>query len=162
MIELIRPCEFPDGKQFLALGKDWHYRLGMTGRWERCPGTMLGEHTGRDIKCPAGTPLLSPLDGRVITAGWMDPANTLKGLGFRVMLELREKQKSFDGGMVYPYVSIGHMSEIFVVKGGQVIAGKTILGLSGQTGNAEGAHVHVQATDPRFTDPLQFMQFNWR
>ena len=84
-------------------------------------------HTGIDIGIPTGTPVKTTMDGRVIHAGW----NT-QGYGNLVIVE---------NGAYRTYYA--HLSSIPVAVGDEVKAG-TIIGLSGNTGNSTGPHLHYE------------------
>ena len=97
----------------------------------------MGQHGGRDIVCPAGTPVRAPESGIVLLAGWQDALDKRKGFGLRVMLQ-------FPRGLV---CTLAHLSEITVKAGDRVTRGQTV-GRSGSTGNSTGAHLHVQLEFP--------------
>jgi murein DD-endopeptidase MepM/ murein hydrolase activator NlpD len=84
-------------------------------------------HMGLDISAPVGTPVLSPADGVVISAG-------------------REAEY---GRMVcvdhgHGYTSkYGHLHEIHVKAGDRVQAGQ-VLGTVGTSGNTTGPHLHYE------------------
>jgi len=89
-------------------------------------------HTGIDIGIPTGTPVKTTMDGRVIHAGW----NT-QGYGNLVIVE---------NGAYRTYYA--HLSSIPVSVGDEVKAGTTI-GLSGNTGNSTGPHLHYEIRQNR-------------
>lgn len=84
-------------------------------------------HHALDIAVPVGTPVKATMDGRVIHAGW----NT-QGYGNLVIVE---------NGPYRTYYA--HLSNIPVSIGDEVRAGTTI-GLSGNTGNSTGPHLHYE------------------
>lgn len=86
-----------------------------------------GRHKGLDIGIPVGTPIRSTMDGRVVHAGWND-----QGYGNLVIVE---------NGAYRTYYA--HLSSIPVSVGEFVRAGTTI-GLSGNTGNSTGPHLHYE------------------
>lgn len=86
-----------------------------------------GGHNGLDIGIPVGTPIISTMDGRVVHAGW----NT-QGYGNLVIVENGEYRTYY-----------AHLSSIPVSVGDSVAAGTTI-GLSGNTGNSTGPHLHYE------------------
>ena len=101
-------------------------------------------HTGIDYACPIGTPILTADDGYVIFAG-----NNPKTYGKYVVI-------SHGNGYVSYYA---HLSELKAecsqrVKKGQVI------GLSGNTGNSTGPHLHFEIRDNsgKPIDPKPLMQ----
>jgi len=100
--------------------------------WGRPVGGRLTQayhahHNGLDFGVPVGTPVRSTMDGRVVYAGWND-----QGYGNLVIVE---------NGAYRTYYA--HLSSIPVVVGQQVSAG-TVIGLSGNTGNSTGPHLHYE------------------
>jgi murein DD-endopeptidase MepM/ murein hydrolase activator NlpD len=71
--------------------------------------------------------LYALMGGEVIYAGWTDV-----GYGNLVVIEN-------DGVLLY----LGHLDQIYVQEGSLVTAGD-VVGLSGNTGNSSGPHVHVE------------------
>lgn len=147
--------EFPDGKGFGEWGPMWGYHFDEKGQWIKGMvekgGILVGQHGGRDILCPKGTVLVSPVDGKIMRAGWQDPANTKRGYGLSVMIYLEQHK-----GMI---LTGGHFSLLFVVDDEKIRRG-TRIGLSGDTGNAAGAHSHwqLEKDGPYPRSPLNF---NW-
>ncbi|MEN4010652.1 MAG: M23 family metallopeptidase [Bellilinea sp.] len=94
-------------------------------------------HNGLDFGIPVGTPVRTTMDGQVVYAGWNH-----QGYGNLVIVE---------NGAYRTYYA--HLSSIPVSVGQQVTAG-TVIGLSGNTGNSTGPHLHYeirvnrQAIDP--------------
>lgn len=84
-------------------------------------------HNGLDFGIPVGTEIKSTMDGNVVYAGWND-----QGYGNLVIVE--------NGGYKTYYA---HLSSIPVSVGDSVSAGATI-GLSGNTGNSTGPHLHYE------------------
>jgi murein DD-endopeptidase MepM/ murein hydrolase activator NlpD len=82
-------------------------------------------HNGTDYGVPVGTPVWSVGEGRVITAGWHG--------GYGRLVEV-----SHPNGWVSQYA---HLSKI-MVRPGQHVHQKDIVGLVGQTGLATGPHLH--------------------
>lgn len=95
-------------------------------------------HRAIDLAVPEGTPVRATMDGQVVFAGW-----DTHGYGNLVILE---------NGPYRTYYA--HLSEIPVQVGQQVRAGE-VIGLSGNTGNSTGPHLHYeirlngQPIDPR-------------
>jgi murein DD-endopeptidase MepM/ murein hydrolase activator NlpD len=97
-------------------------------------------HIGIDIGVPIGTPVLTTHSGRVTYAGW----STL-GYGNLVVVE--------NGRFITYY---GHFDAVYVTVGQWVDSG-TVLGLSGNTGNSTGPHLHYETRiDNVPVDPLTF------
>lgn len=88
-----------------------------------------GAHMGVDIGVAAGTPLYTPVDGEVVTAGEMG------GYGIAVYLKTS-----------FGYLLLGHLSSVTVKPGQRVKAG-TLVGYSGNTGFSFGAHLHLEVRD---------------
>ena len=86
-------------------------------------------HTGIDYGCPAGTHILASADGTVMAAGWDN-----SGYGFRVIL------KHGDGRATL----YAHLDSISVNLFDKVLQGEEI-GISGNTGNTTGPHLHFEA-----------------
>lgn len=156
-IKLLRPCgiEFPDGKQFAEWGPLWGYHFDAEGNWVRGQaehlGEMMGQHGGLDIKCPTGTPLISPSDGKILVAGWQDPTNPKKGYGIHVLIELPDP-----AGWI---LTGGHFSTLFMIGGDSVKRGEPV-GVSGETGNVDGPHSHWQLEKPGQYPRMPF-NFEW-
>ena len=94
-------------------------------------------HNGLDFGIPVGTPIKSTMDGKVVHAGWNN-----QGYGNLVIVENASYRTYY-----------AHLSSIPVSVGDLVTAG-TAIGLSGNTGNSTGPHLHYeirknnQPTDP--------------
>ena len=84
-------------------------------------------HNGLDIGIPVGTPIQTTMDGTVVHAGWNN-----QGYGNLVIVENGEYRTYY-----------AHLSSIPVSVGDPVKAGTTI-GLSGNTGNSTGPHLHYE------------------
>ncbi len=107
----------------------------------RMEGATPGLHRGVDLVAPAGTPIRPLLSGRVRFAG------TMRGFGKVVWIDHSESLLSL----------YAHLSEIRVTTG-QSIEKHDVLGLSGQSGNAQGAHLHMEIWRWGWeVDPVTFM-----
>ncbi len=94
---------------------------------------------GIDIGTPRGTPILAAASGEVIVArgsGWNG------GYGEYVVI-------AHDNGTQTVY---GHLSKVYVSYGETVVQGQ-VIGLSGNTGNSTGPHLHFEVRGAR--NPLQ-------
>jgi murein DD-endopeptidase MepM/ murein hydrolase activator NlpD len=80
-----------------------------------------------------GTPANSPVSGEVVDVG----NNKTMGNFVRI--------RTADGNVL----TAAHWDKLNVAKGDQVEAGKTTLGLVGQTGNATGPHIHFEYRDSK-------------
>lgn len=96
------------------------------------PGASTN-HKGLDIKVPVGTTVNATGGGRVVWAGWQDNNNHKAGFGQYVKID--------HGNGTFSYV--GHLSRVDVKPGDIVQPGQQV-GLSGNTGNSSGPHVHYQ------------------
>ena len=84
-------------------------------------------HMAFDIGIPVGTPIKTTMDGTVVHAGWND-----QGYGNLVIIE---------NGAYRTYYA--HLSSTPVSVGDEVAAGM-VVGLSGNTGNSTGPHLHYE------------------
>ncbi len=98
-------------------------------------------HSGYDIACDTGTPIVAADSGTVVYSGW------LGGYGYCVMVD-------HGGGLVSLY---GHNSELWVSEGQYVQQGETIA-LAGSTGWSTGPHCHFEARlNGELTDPMNYL-----
>ena len=116
-----------------------------SGRFTTCYEMRWGTmHYGVDIAAPIGTPIYSPLGGRVLRAG---PAS---GFGLAVYIQ-------HDDGSVTVY---GHINDYFVTAGQWVSAG-TVIAEVGNTGQSTGPHLHFEVhADGLYqgrTDPMPWL-----
>ncbi|RBY98102.1 M23 family peptidase [Blastococcus sp. TF02-8] len=116
-----------------------------SGRFTTCYEMRWGTmHYGVDIAAPIGTPIYSPLAGRVLRAG---PAT---GFGLAVYVQ-------HDDGSVTVY---GHINDYFVRAGQRVSAGEVIAEV-GNTGQSTGPHLHFEVhTDGMYqgrTNPIPWL-----
>lgn len=94
------------------------------------PGPYIaGVHTGIDYAVPVGTEVHSPRYGKVITSAWDE-----KYYGNYIIIEW------WRGGERY---LLAHLSERKVREGQRVRRGQ-VVGLSGNTGNSTGPHLHAE------------------
>lgn len=93
----------------------------------RLNGWLPDLHEGVDVRVPEGTPVRAMAPGRVLRAG---PAG-----GYGLLVEIDHGR-----GTVTRYA---HLSELHV-RSGQQLRGRDVIGLSGSTGNARGAHLHFE------------------
>jgi murein DD-endopeptidase MepM/ murein hydrolase activator NlpD len=85
-------------------------------------------HYGIDIGAPQGTPIRAAMNGTVVFAGWNN-----QGYGNLVILEHSNGTRTY----------YAHMSTISVSPG-MSIAGGSIIGQVGSTGNSTGPHLHFE------------------
>jgi murein DD-endopeptidase MepM/ murein hydrolase activator NlpD len=113
--------------------ENYVFTSGYGARW----GTT---HCGIDLAVPTGTDVMAAADGTVIQSGWNG------GYGISVYLQ-------HDDGSVTRY---GHMSETCVIVGEYVTQGE-VVGLSGNTGDSTGPHVHFEIRiDGAAVDPSAY------
>ena len=99
-------------------------------------------HNGIDLAVNVGTPVKSSTAGTVIQSGWNG------GYGISVYVDCGD-------GMVIRY---GHLSETSV-EVGQTVAQGDLLGLSGNTGNSTGPHLHFEMrVNDEVVDPLEYVK----
>lgn len=115
MIKLRRNLFEGDGILTQGFGEhpEWYSGFGLKG------------HNGIDYGIPTGTPLYSCINGKVI-----EKLNDTVGYGMYVKIENDEC------GVIY-----GHMKRWDIEVGQEVVAGQQI-GLSDNTGNSTGPHLH--------------------
>ena len=96
-------------------------------------------HHGIDYVAPAGSPLWSVADGRVMYRGWAG--------GFGNLVKIRH-----NNGYVSYYAHLSRFAKGLAV--GQTVQQKQVIGYVGQTGLATGPHVCFRiAKDGRYVDP---------
>ena len=95
-------------------------------------------HEGVDIRAPLGTIVRTPVIGEVFQAGeW-------GFYGKRVAIRFLVNDKQYE-------VYLAHLSRIDV-RIGQIVAASEQVGLSGNSGNSTGPHLHMTLRDP--SNPL--------
>lgn len=100
-------------------------------------------HTGVDIACPAGTPILAADDGVVTRVQYIET-----GYGHNIMIDHGD-------GVVTLY---GHMTTIYVKNGETVKRGQEI-GLEGSTGRSTGPHLHFEVRiNGKIYNPLNYIK----
>lgn len=91
----------------------------------------VSSHTGTDIACAEGTPILAAADGTVTVANGLDSWGG--SYGYYVQI-------NHGNGLETLYA---HCSSICVTTGQQVQAGQ-VIGYVGHTGRATGSHLHLE------------------
>ncbi|MEV8093742.1 M23 family metallopeptidase [Kitasatospora sp. NPDC085879] len=103
-----------------------------------------GFHTGVDFAVRPGTPLVAVGDATVVSAGWAG------AYGNQVVLKLSDGH----------FAQYAHMSKLGVHAGQKMHAGDRV-GLSGNTGNSTGPHLHFEIrTANRYgavIDPVKYL-----
>jgi murein DD-endopeptidase MepM/ murein hydrolase activator NlpD len=98
------------------------------------PGShwKLGRHTGVDFSVPTGTKVVSAMEGTVLEAG----VNVSWGPSYGISVIIDHGQ-----GIRAIYA---HLSALKVKKGDKVEEGE-LIGLSGNSGNSTGPHLHFES-----------------
>ncbi|MFJ3700281.1 MULTISPECIES: peptidoglycan DD-metalloendopeptidase family protein [unclassified Streptomyces] len=105
---------------------------------QRGSSWSTGLHTGVDFVVPTGTPVKAIGPGEVVTAG--------PGGDYGNQVVIRHEDGTFS--------QYAHLSEAKAVVG-QSVQGGTLIGWSGETGNASGPHLHFEIrTGPAFGSDL--------
>ena len=91
----------------------------------------VSSHTGTDIACAEGTPILAAADGTVTVANGLDSWGG--SYGYYIQID-------HGGGLETLYA---HCSSICVTTGQQVQVGE-VIGYVGHTGRATGSHLHLE------------------
>ena len=91
----------------------------------------ISSHTGTDIACAEGTPILAAADGTVTVANGLDSWGG--SYGYYIQID-------HGGGLETLYA---HCSSICVTTGQQVQAGQ-VIGYVGHTGRVTGNHLHLE------------------
>ena len=104
----------------------------------------VSSHTGTDIACAEGTPILAAADGTVTVANGLDSWGG--SYGYYIQID-------HSGGLETLYA---HCSSICVTTGQQVQAGQ-VIGYVGHTGRATGSHLHLEVSvDGNRADVLRY------
>ena len=104
----------------------------------------VSSHTGTDIACAEGTPILAAADGTVTVANGLDSWGG--SYGYYIQID-------HGGGMETLYA---HCSSICVTTGQQVQAGQ-VIGYVGHTGRVTGNHLHLEVRiDGNRADAMQY------
>ena len=104
----------------------------------------VSSHTGTDIACAEGTPILAAADGIVTVANGLDSWGG--SYGYYIQID-------HGGGLETLYA---HCSSICVTTGQQVQAGE-VIGYVGHTGRATGNHLHLEVrVDGNRADAMQY------
>ncbi|MDE2876166.1 MAG: M23 family metallopeptidase [Gemmatimonadota bacterium] len=114
----LQACQTPQWPVRGPVGSPFGVRgVGLTG----------DVHRGIDLAVGVGTPVRPVLSGRVRSAG------TMRGYGKVIRID-----HGRDALSVY-----AHLSEI-LVREGQQVTQRTVIGRTGQSGNATGPHLHFE------------------
>ncbi len=92
-------------------------------------------HRGLDFRCPKGTPVIAYRDGTIQRAGEHE------ALGNRIWLYCDVPKEKKAVRALY-----AHLAKVSVVQGQKVKEGE-IIGLTGDTGRADGPHLHFEVRE---------------
>ncbi len=108
-------------------------------------GRELQQHRGLDIAMPTGTPIRAGLSGTVRYVGH-DPV-----MGNYIIINA-------DG--VEHTMKYGHCDEVRVSAGDKVVAGETVIGTVGNTGQSTGPHLHLEILENgEYINPIYSLEF---
>ena len=132
-----------------AMGELFRMPISAKFRWSSPYGYRIDPiagvksfHTGTDMACPTGTPILAAMSGRVTTTG----INRVYG-----------NYVIIDHGNGYQTL-YAHMSKIIASKGQWVSQG-TRIGLVGSTGYSTGPHLHFTVyKNGKLVDPMSVLK----
>ena len=132
-----------------AMGELFRLPISAKFRWSSPYGYRIDPiagvksfHTGTDMACPTGTPILAAMSGRVTTTG----INRVYG-----------NYVIIDHGNGYQTL-YAHMSKIIATKGQWVSQG-TRIGLVGSTGYSTGPHLHFTVYKKgKLVDPMTVLK----
>ena len=134
---LSKPGKFPNPVPSARLSSSYGYRTHPT----------LGVrkfHNGQDLAAPIGTPIKSPLAGKVTAAGWLSG-----GCGNGIKID------HFDNWST----SYCHLSAVSV-RVGQSVNANSVIGLVGSTGRSTGPHLHLTLNkNGKTVDPAKYFDF---
>lgn len=132
------------GLQFLDSPLDLNWYLYISSYYGYRISPTSGEeqlHRGLDIAVPEGTEVKAAHDGTVTAAAYD------ASYGNYVVIEDKD-------GWVTKYA---HLQSI-TVAAGQTVAAKEVIGLSGNTGNSTGAHLHMEVMkDGAYYNPIFYV-----
>ena len=126
----------PDGTRTPTGNLQWPLPVAgtITSQFGHRVDPITGEvssHTGTDIACAEGTPILAAADGTVTVANGLDSWGG--SYGYYIQID-------HGGGLETLYA---HCSSICVTTGQQVQAGE-VIGYVGHTGRVTGSHLHLE------------------
>lgn len=102
-------------------------------------------HQGIDLAVSTGTPVASAADGVIIQSGWNG------GYGISIYVD-------HGNGVITRY---GHLSQAYAQVGRNVKQGE-VIGLSGNTGNSTGPHLHFEIRiGDQAVNPTGYMEFDY-
>jgi murein DD-endopeptidase MepM/ murein hydrolase activator NlpD len=108
-------------------------------------------HKGIDYGVPTGTPVYAAVGGVVVHAGRHIIRN---GWGLSFGIHVIVDNVKFPDGSAGLWAGYCHLSEVSC-KVGQRLKKGDLIGLSGNTGNSTGAHLHFQILSQRTWSPVK-------
>ncbi|GHB69102.1 peptidase [Streptomyces cirratus] len=125
-------------------------RYTLSATFAQAGGLWAHKHSGQDFACPIGTPVHAASAGVVVKAG---PNGGGDGPAYGNAIVIRHANNT--------YSQYAHLSRI-QVKIGQKVAMGAQIGLSGNTGNSTGPHLHFEIrTTPNYgsaVNPVAFLR----
>ncbi|MFE9395103.1 M23 family metallopeptidase [Streptomyces flavidovirens] len=125
-----------------------HYSLSAT--YGKGGGMWASKHSGQDFAVPTGTPVDAVHGGTVVKAG---PNGAGDGPAYGNAIVVKHDNNT--------YSQYAHLSKVNVYPGQKVRTGERI-GLSGNTGNSSGPHLHFEIrTTPNYgtaINPVSFLR----
>ena len=112
---------FPISQEFGRNFNNWYKEDGLKG------------HSGVDFACPTGTPIIAPCDGVVVAVS----TDIQRGLGASIMSD-----ETFDWKEPCKFICIHWHFKSVAVKVGDKVKTGDLLGLSDNTGQSTGSHLH--------------------
>lgn len=104
-------------------------------------GRTLRPHHGVEFNVPYDTPIIAVAAGTVVFAGEDNEQLLGPELNFYGKVVVIEHEPRFLGQPVYTLYA--HLNEVYVAPG-QFVQAEEVVGLSGATGVADGAHMHFE------------------
>lgn len=108
-------------------------------------------HLGADYAVPTGTEVVACVSGTVVHAG---RHIFQKGWGIAFGIHVIIDNDKFKDGSAGLWAGYCHLSQVNVAVGQKVKKGQ-VIGLSGNTGNSTGPHLHLQVLSSRTWNPLK-------
>ena len=112
----------------------------------RGPRWSSGHHQGVDFACPVGTPIYSPVNGKVVGVGQIQTWGPAFGR-HAVIIEFKYKKKTY-------WLLLAHCSSDRVKIGDVVFAGQHVAN-SGAEGNVSGPHLHLEVQTTRWWSKIK-------
>jgi murein DD-endopeptidase MepM/ murein hydrolase activator NlpD len=108
-------------------------------------------HKGVDYRAKSGTSVVAAVGGMVVHAGWH---KYKQGWGMAFGIHVILDNDAFNDGSAGLWAGYCHLSAV-TVKVGQRVAKGDPVGISGNTGNSSGPHLHLQILSQRTWNPTK-------